>query len=322
MTAKDIRILDNWVDSFLKYMVALPSPEIYNRWTAYNILAGALERRVWTDISGRNLYPNMITILVGPPGTGKTTATEQARAFWTATRILNVAPRNVTRESFMKELGLLPKTFLNKEEYQVYNPLLVVLDELATLLPEYILEFLNVMNDLYDCPEYFKYTIKENQLHCQRPHLNLITTITPPGLVEDLLPEEAFGFGFIPRSVMVYSEYHTKLSISSPIGDRERLKIQLINDLMSIGNVTGEFTWTSEAQEFINEWNKGGTQNDAPTHTKLQGYNTRRVIHCIKLAMVLSVSRSKSGEITLRDVEAAITALIEVENEMPKIFAE
>ena len=91
---------------------------------------------------------------------------------------------------------------------------------------------------------------------------------------------------------------------------------------MLIGDLVGEIAWTKEAKEFVENWNNKGTQDDAPSHEKLQNYNSRRIIHCMKLAMVMSVSRGGGMEVSLEDVEETRKALIEVEKVMPEIFEE
>jgi len=99
----------------------------------------------------------------------------------------------------------------------------------------------------------------------------------------------------------------------------EKLKLDLISDLILIGKLAGEFEWTKEAEDFVEDWNRNVAE-DAPTHGKLQNYNTRRIIHGVKLSMAMSVSRSNEMIVTLEDIKAARIMLVEAEELMPEIF--
>lgn len=316
------RTLSNWATAFLEYTSVIPSPEIYRRWTAYNILAGALERRAWTRISGSYLYPNMITLLVGPPGVGKTMAIKEAAVFWAATGLFNLAPSGMTKAAFVDQIGVKMRTFEYNGVTEMYNPMLIAATEFGTLLPDYDTRFLNVVNDVYDCLPFFEdMTRGGNKLiHHDKPHVNIIAG-TQPQYLGDLLPEAAYGMGFMSRIVMVYAGERVVIKMFKSAKRAEKLKLELISDLILIGKLAGEFEWTKEAEDFIENWNRNVTE-DAPAHGKLQNYNTRRIIHGVKLAMTTAVSQSNEMIVTLEDIKAARAMLVEAEELMPEIFKE
>ena len=315
------RTLSNWAETFLEYTLVVPSPEIYRRWTAYNILAGALERRAWTRISGSQLYPNMITLLVGPPGVGKTMAIKEAAALWAATGLFNLAPSGMTKAAFVDQLGVKMRTFEHEGLTQMYNPMLIAATEFGTLLPDYDTRFLNVVNDVYDCLPFFEdMTRGGGTIHHDKPHVNIITG-TQPQYLGDLLPDAAYGMGFMSRVVMIYAGERVVIDMFKSANRVEVVKKELISDLAIIGRLNGEFKWEKEAEDFVEEWNRNIAE-DAPVHAKLQNYNTRRIIHGVKLAMAMSISHSSDMIVTLEDIKSARTMLVEAEDLMPEIFKE
>jgi hypothetical protein len=78
------RKLTSWIESFVKYTEVFNSPEVFRRWAAIGIVAGALEQKVWVRTKGSDLFPNQYIILVGPPGIGKSAILSVAEKFLTS----------------------------------------------------------------------------------------------------------------------------------------------------------------------------------------------------------------------------------------------
>ena len=105
MKNKDrVRILDNWVDSFLEYTSMIPSPELFRRWAAYSAIAGALERRTWIQSSGKILFPNTIILLVSKPGVGKSNAIDEIVKLLVGVGNLNISPDGMTKAALIDQL--------------------------------------------------------------------------------------------------------------------------------------------------------------------------------------------------------------------------
>ena len=315
------RALGNWIESFLEYTSGIPSPELYRRWAAASAIAGALERRVWTNMSGSDLYPNMFILLVGAPGVGKSKSVIEVQRMWAHTGEFNVAPEGMTKAAFIDQLSSKPKTFNHKGFPFMYNPMLIAAEEFGTLFPDYDLRFVSVVNKTYDCGDILEdRTRGGGTISIDRPHINLISG-TQPKYIGDLFPESAYGHGFISRIVMVYAAERVVIDVFKRAKRDEKLGKQLISDLTLIAGLNGEFEWTEEAQREVEEWNRV-LDKDAPIHPRLQSYNTRRLIHAVKLAMVLAISRTNEMLVTLEDFNSARNMLFNAENLMPEIFKE
>ena len=95
------RRLPCWIDGFFKYTAGHASPDLFRRWVAIAAVAGALERKVWVQTLGSKLYPNLYTVLVGPPGVGKTTVLSEVSRLWRELTDHYVAPSSVTKASLI-----------------------------------------------------------------------------------------------------------------------------------------------------------------------------------------------------------------------------
>lgn len=315
------RKLPCFIESFSDATAGLPSPEIFRRWTAIGIVAAALERRVWVATAQSAVFPNLYTLLVAPPGVGK------SQAIAVGTRLLNnvpglqVAPDDVTKASILDALEASHRIFTVPPKFMLeYHSMFVSADEFGVLVPAHDLEFLNVLNVLYDNRDRYKETrrSREKPLILDHPQLNILAG-TQPDYLASLLPDQAWGMGTMTRIIMVY---HGKAAHVPLFGTKVQFSTKDLQfDLDEIGQMFGEMAWTPEAEHDLTEWHRAG-MHPVPEHSKLKHYNARRVLHILKLCMISSCSRGSSKLIEAYDVERAKVWLLEVESLMPEIFKE
>ncbi len=314
------RKLDDWIGSFMKWSDTIPSPEVFRLWSAYATIGGVLERKVWCDLSGGLLYPSMFVLLVGGPSVGKNQSISLTSRFWVACGQLTIAPESLTKAALIDELNGAQKEFNYEGHHYITSPIVVSAEEFGVLLPEYDKRFLNTLCDLWDCRETCKERTRGggDPIVISRPCLTLLSGTTPSYL-GDTMPESAYQQGFTSRMIMVFCGQKKVKDLFTEIPRDKVLEAKLVHDLKSLGNLVGEFKWTKEAKQFVEEWNRNWLL-DAPNHPRLLHYCGRRVIHGMKVAMIISASRSNDLEITLSDIMESKNQLVRVEDLMPEIF--
>ena len=120
---------------------------------------------------------------------------------------------------------------------------------------------------------------------------------------------------------MIYEGDPVKVSLFGETTKSEARKKMLVKELSSIAGMVGEFKWTKMAKSIIEEWNDE-REKDEPRHPRLAYYNTRRIIHAIKLSMILSAARIRELKVEEEDVLSAKKILLSAESVMPEIFKE
>jgi len=314
-----------WIESFLDLTKDLPSPAIFRKWAAISAVAGALERKVWVRSSGKILYPNLYVLLVGPPAVGKTVSLTEVEALWRSITELHVAPSSLTKAGMVDALVEAERSIVRMDKdppYYKFHSLLVVSREFGVLVPQYEQDFMNHLNDLYDCPPMFeerRRSIKDNA-KIANPQVHLLGGTTP-SFLQGFLPEGAWDQGFMSRMILVYSG-EVMVTDLGLLSDEEETKLdtaKLESDLRQIASLFGKVTWTPEAAELVNRWREGGYA-PVPEHRKLLHYNGRRILHLLKLCMVSSAARNNSLLIEKEDFQRALNWLVEVEGFMPDIF--
>jgi len=316
-----MRLLTNWVESFIDLTNHLPSPEVFRRWSAISAVAGVLERKVWIRSMNMDLYPNLYAVLVGPPGVGKTVATSIVEEMWRDITNLHVAPKSLSKASLIDSLheAKRTKTIIETSTYMEFHSLLVNAGELGVLIPTYDMDFMNVLTDIYDGRMYEERR-RGNNLHIKikNPQLNILAACTPSYL-NSTLPEGAWDQGFLSRTFLIFSGDTNLVDIFGVEDTDQNRYMQLKSDLRSINDMTGAFTFDPAAREAIREWHLAGGP-PKPDHPKLIHYNTRRSAHLLKLCMVSSASRGSGKVISLDVYQEALGWLLEAEMYMPEIF--
>lgn len=310
----------------MEYTDGIPSPPNFRLWSAISAVSGALERRVWVETARRPLYANLFCLLVAPPGVGKTNAIDNVKALWRQSKKFKICPSSVTKASLIDNLEKATSCRLTSSGSMVeYTTLLVTAGELGVLLPAHDLEFLSVLNDLYDNPPDYIEDRRTGNKHVEvnNPQI-MILAGSQPAFLASLLPEEAWAMGTTSRMLMVYSAtgptvdlFDDDFSCADP--KREALWKSLLARICAMSDLIGVFTWDKLAQELIQTWHRSGCE-PVPEHSKLQHYLPRRIIHTIKLSMISAVARTGVQHITAMDVTRAREWLLSAERTMPDIF--
>jgi hypothetical protein len=317
--------LASWIDRFVEYAhEETESCELYRRWSAITSLAACLEQKVWIQSPG-TLYPNLYTILVGPPAAGKSQTIGLARKLLTELKDFHFSPTAVTGASLVDALLESKREYVryipeeNRSEPVMYNTMTVMPDDLQVLLPSYDLALIARLTTFYDVEHPYREQKRTGDLRVEikRPQLSILGGTTPSHLF-DFIPEEAWSQGFTSRVILVYSGNIPKKRVRFNAVDL-RQPTDLIHDLKIINELKGEFHVAPEAEEAFAVWVRDG-EMPVPTHKRLEYYLGRRYPHLLKLCMVSAVDRGNGLVIEVDDVRRALGWLIEAEHEMPKVF--
>lgn len=316
------RKIKNWVAAFEETTAYTGSPPRLRRWAGIACLAGALEQKVWVHTNGNPLFPNLYTILVAPPGVGKSASLGPLRRLWSTLKDHKIAANNVSKASLIDELNdalrILVHPGRNPPTIE-FHSLKVIASELTVFIPEYATDFMSTMTTIYDTEPFHerKRTLKTS-IAIAHPQINFVAGTTPSSLVQ-LLPEGAWDQGFLSRCMLVYGvekKWQSVFSVREKDVETQKL---LDADFLEISNLFGEIKFTDEAASMFDAWDEGGGE-PVPSHPKLQHYLTRRTAHLLKLSQIACVSDSNNLVIDVPHVQQAMDWLFDMEAHIPEIF--
>lgn len=319
------RKLESWVGGFMAYSAGTNSNEAFRRWTAIATVAAALERRVYIKSQGKELYPNLYTFLVGPPGIGKTGVMALAMNILNQLcddtgdpNKLHIARVSLSKAALMDQLAESNRILGEGS----FNSLMIASYELSALIPTYDADFLNALTYLYDCLKYDEDRRGAKEaLIIPKPVVNILAACTP-GYLVSTMPLAAWDQGFLARVIVIYGDLgdRQKLNLNADaLGDSTGLEADLIHDIEAITQLQGKWPFEDNTAAALEEWCTSQGPSTAPTHPRLQYYNTRRPVHLLKLCLVSAVDAGRRT-ITMADFETAKNWLREAEKMMPNIF--
>ena len=268
----------------------------------------------------------MITCLVGPSGSRKSTAINLATEILREIPDINIVANKLSGPSLIDALDRGMVADANGIIRPADSMGFIAAPELSVFLPksQYVEEIIPLLTDLFDAKQgpWKSQTRGHGLRDLMSPTITGLWGSTPDWL-ETNIPQNAYGGGFMSR---IFFIWHPKTIKSNPLPETnkqlERVRKELLAELIWMhNNIEGKFEWTDGAKiwyvKFYENWNKKADEDASPQR---QGYNNRRPEHLVRVAMTLAVAENHTLFLDQEVLEMADTAMTLVESVMHKCF--
>lgn len=316
----------DWLTGYLDWTDNTEPDQLYRIWTAVYTMSSALQRRVWIEWGPYNIYPNFYIVLVGPSGRArKSTAMSGARILLGDLGI-SLAAAKTTNEKLISELSEATETetMPNGVAY-THSSLSIYASELVVFLGYNNPEFLAILADWWDSPDFWDYKTKgSGEYEVENLWISVLGAITPE-LVRSSLPVDTVGGGLSSRMIFVYADDVEK-HVALPIyGIKERsLQKTLVTDLSFMQSYYGPMEIDESFKKLWVPWYEETMRNPPIKDPHFQGYLSRRPVHLLKLTMIMAISKKSDTNqklITAEHLKRAIELLEATEARMEQTFA-
>jgi len=305
-------------------------PEIWAYWTAISVIAGALQGKTYFGMGLFEWVPNFYIVLVGPAGSGKSSAINTGMNLLKQVRGVHIGSESITWQAVLDEFvaaaaggtGIKSRGGMRRHSSVTY-----ALSELGTFLDPRDKQLMSTLTQLWSGDggrDFKRRTRTGGYLEVEKPFLNLIAGTTPEW-IQDNLPPSLIGTGFTSRCILVYAE-NKKATVAYPrrmaeqgMANMADLRSKLIEDLGKIALLKGEFTLSEEAYAIGTDWYSQYSRQPPVglSPSDFGGYLNRRQAHVHKCAMVHSAAESDDMVVSGRHLEEAITMVTSTEKVMP-----
>lgn len=336
-----------FLNDYMKLVEDTESPRLFHLWAAISGISAALGRRSFLPFGLSPIFPNQYILVVGTPGTRKSTAAGIMRSLLRDSTRVRFAPKDtggqrqglisamrgqtdnpefvegldmasisedslaaLTLDAISESTNIPPaENFITAMEDK--HSLYAVSSEITQLIGQNNLPMLDFLTTMYDGDDY-DYQLKESKITLTKPLLGLIGCTTPSS-ISNALPAAAGGQGLLSRMILVYGSKKYK-SVPRPTAPPAELVSKVKESLSDIYlDRAGAFTETKEAASYVE------TLYDIAleiTDSRFAYYQERRFTHLLKLAMALAAGRG-SQEIVKDDYYEAHRILRATERGMP-----
>lgn len=328
-----MRHFPNWLQAYLEYTAQSEAPQHFHYWTGVSTIAGALQRHVWVAPSHMYEYPiNFYTVLVAPAGVAtKSTSISAGMKLLGKVKGVHFGPESFTWQALSKALEEAATGFRVNPEDEPYPIacLTIAASELGTLLNLEDPKLSSVLIRMWDGqrdPQPFQHkTATTGTTQIYNPWLNIIGATTPAWLRQHF-PEHMIGEGLTSRIIFVYGDRkrhlraYPRLYVDLP--RMKEMEEKLIDDLVLIADMKGEFGLTPDAYEYGQRLYEDiiTKRPAALASARYDSYISRKFAHLHKIAVVWNVARDGHMELTADDLKVAQQLLESIEPQMLKVF--
>lgn len=283
----------DFIEDYITYTEPLEVPTLFNTWCALSALSAAAQRKIWIDMGLFKLAPNLYVVLDADPGVGKDTAMNVVRELLAQLPSIKTKSDSITKEKIYESLeGAFTKFDFPDSKLKTLGhcSLTVFATEMSLLIKRHDKDFVAALNALYNCLSIFKHSTKtrgENLILC--PYLTILGGTTPDWISMNI-QEDVIEGGLSARTIMVFSNDRSKINPWPKVSAAGVLAYpKMISRLEKILSLGGCFEWQQETKVLYEDW----YCKHRAEHVKnpvMRGFHTRKPVHLMKVAMLISLS--------------------------------
>lgn len=331
----------DFISLYLDYTCETECPTFFHRWAAVSCLGAWLGRDFFFNHGHFTLHPNLYVMLIGAPGTKKSSAIKIGAKLLTEAGYTTFAAKKTRQEKFLldlaeqsgqlaegsvlDELDMLDRNLWgagsnDAASYSTMKPAecFVAADEFNNFIGLGNIDFVSILGELWDYEGVYDYKLKSSKsVYIPNPTISILGGNTPTGFSQ-AFPPEAIGQGFFSRLLLVYGEPSGVKYTFPPAPDLAK-RAALIDMLTKIKTkVVGEASISQDALVMVDRiYHTWEGIDDA----RFEHYTNRRLTHLLKLCLVIAASKM-STVITKEVVLEGNTLLSFTESLMPRALGE
>src|SRR5271157_20099 len=306
----------SWIDQVVQMYQENEAPEKFFYWAAMSAISAVTKKQVFLNRYQYKLYPNIYVLIMGESGIKKGLPIHVAKTVVEKVNNTRVISGRKSIQKAIRDMGMAYTTADGKIIHEAQG--FLVTGEFAAFLVQ-DRDALTILTDLYDTdkhPEFWENSLKSTGIdRLKKPCLTLLGA-TNEEHFNDAVPQNAIGGGFIARTfVALGTERGILNSLTNPPKALPDID-SLVDYLREISKVSGEFKYTTEGKKLYDSWYYEFYTKKYHDPT---GTLNRLGDQILKAAMLISLSRGTSLELSQEDIFEAITVCEECINGMMQV---
>lgn len=294
---------DGWLKDYIYFTAGHEAPEDFHIWVGITIIGAVLRRKAWFDNVFYNLFPNLYTILVAPPGIGKKTTAINigVSLLRSADPACRIVSEKVTSEALAKTLAKPTEFAKESGGLRLTSSAegLLVAPELTVFLgrEQYNEGLIMFLTRLYDCADIQEIeTISRGKEKLVNVCVSMLGATTPSE-IHNAIGRSAKGSGFMSRLNIIQKESSPRI-VPFAVRPDPTIKEMLVVNLNKIATtVKGEFGFAGRAREWYTDYYKRHKMAIQSTRKPTDNIE-RQPDQLLKVAMCMSACETHDMSIT------------------------
>lgn len=311
-----------FIENYLKYVEKTEQHHTYTLFSCLTCLSAIVGRKVWLDLGAFQIWPNLYTVLVGPPAARKSSSiflmADVLRLIRDNSDDIPIASEAITKEKLVIDVEeqerRIPNVPPQYKMHDTYAPMTILASELSQFLGTASLNMVDFLTDVYDRPDYDSRTKNKGDVFITGPYITLIAGTTP-SWITTYLKEDIITGGFSRRCLFILEDGPPK-RIAFPELDKEARQA-CIDYGKKLKKVFGPMELAPEAKEFYGAWYE---KYHIPEDETISGYYGSKHVQMLKIAQLISLSESTELKFEKRHMEFALGILDLIEQKLPDVF--
>lgn len=306
------------------------APQVFHRWSAISLLSHVVGRKVWVDwgIVGK-VYPNLYVILVGEPGSKKSTAMRIARTFVERLENIQVAGDSITRETITQKMGKKDSpcqfVFEHNEKPIKYSHMSIFANEMINLInsggnPIGMIDF---FTDIWDRDRYAVETKNMGSDYIIGPYVPILGCLTPD-TIRFLMSQKVVSGGMVRRCIFVTGSALNRPNAFPQITpEQEAARERIFSHLQYVQRASGPMEFTPAAKNVFQAFYDANHYRKPSIKDKvLASFLETKPELILKIACLIQLSKSPiEFALTDESVQASIALLDSVELGASTLFS-
>lgn len=325
----------DFISSYMQYTDATEVPAWFSRWAAICGIGALLSRQFYFHHGHFKVNPNLYVMLIGEPGTKKSTAIKLIKQHLKLAGYTTFAPNKTSKEQFLRKLAdqaassaagtqdmdaILSANIFGTTADELSGPTdcFICADEFNNFLGNGNIEFISILGELWDYEGLYENELKNSKSDfIPDPTISILSGNTQTNFTL-AFPPEIFGQGFFSRIMLIYCNKE-RAKITFPPTPSPEATAGIIDGLKTIrAKMVGQAEFSGAAKKLVDKIYRTWPGISDP---RFSSYSNRRLAQLIKLTLIHAAA-DFSTSLREIDVIRANTVLTHAESFMPAALGE
>ncbi len=321
--------MPNFIEDYLTLTKNTKPPLEYHIWCMLGVLSVFAGKRFWFPFGHLQFDTKLYIILVGEPGTGKSTAMRIAESIVRASTVCPLSATQITKEALTQKMsstfeGKQKKTafegqkFFDHDGRKVeYNQYAIFASELIEFIAPNPQGFLDFLTNAWDASVIDVETKNKGCDFIAGPYITMLGCMTPQ-TIKGYMKMSILTGGMARRTAWIFQSKRN--IVHWPQEPDKEIVSRLIAFGANLQKRSGPFRCSPETAKFYETWNQENEESITDKHPSVKSWYESKGEMLWKISMLAALATTEELVIELPHYKLALRWCELLESNLPRVF--